>query len=71
MTMMGRRGKCLRFRSEKDAVSGILCQPEAEPVCCGAVERLSRSNPSSIFAFAPNTLGASLNQDLKRKFRLT
>jgi hypothetical protein len=35
---------------EEHAIAGILCQREAEPVCCGAVERPSRSNPGSIFA---------------------
>ena len=68
----GAQGKVSEISVGEDAVSGILCQPEAEPVCCGAVERLSRSNPGSIFAFANQiSLGASLNQDVKRKFRLT
>src|ERR1700685_1779443 len=50
---------------------GYICQT-ARPNRSAAVERLSRSNPGSIFAFANQiSLGASLNQDLKRKFRLT
>jgi hypothetical protein len=36
----------------ESAVSGILCQREAEPVCCGAGEGPSRSKPGSTFAFA-------------------
>ena len=45
MTMLGAGGSVENSVGEA-AVSGILCQREAEPVCCGAVEAPSRSNPA-------------------------
>jgi hypothetical protein len=52
-------------------ISGISCQCEAEPVWCGAMEGLSRSKTGlDLRVRKPNNLAASLNQDLKRRFRL-
>jgi hypothetical protein len=51
MTMLGRRRKCLRIRSENGSFT-YLISTRPEPVYCGAVEGPSRSKPGSTFAFA-------------------
>ena len=59
MTMLRRRLKCVRtwsekrqFRVSEAAVSGILCQREAELARCGGVESPFDSKQRSNFAFA-------------------
>jgi len=47
------------------AVSGILCQREAELARCGAVERPPRTNPASNVAFANPRCRCDSESELK------
>lgn len=51
----------------KAAVSGILCQREAEPVRCGAVESPLASKPGSNFAFANPLVSVRVSIGIQKK----
>jgi hypothetical protein len=68
MTMLGQAEASQNSVGEA-ANSRILFQRETERVCCDAVAGPSRSKPGlDLCVCKPNSLGASLNSGLKRKF---
>ena len=70
MTMLGRRRKCLRIRSEKRRFRDLMSTRGKTGLLRRGGRPFALKTRLDLCVCKPNSLGVSLNQDLKRKFRL-